>query len=133
MKRFLLCAAGAVLIAGCGRSGAEQPEAIVASAYAGESPSYAQETSYQERIRLLDEGSRNAVFLRSLRDAGIGCQQVAESVYLGTVHGHASWAATCRERTQWLVTVGGDDVARIMSLDDAHRTHHKRGPGQAAG
>jgi len=73
------------------------------------------------------EGQREAIFLRALKDAGIPCQWVDASNYLGTSLGNASWIASCDDRSQWLITVGANGVAQIMSLSNAKRTLQKGG------
>ena len=92
----------------------------------GSAPAAA-ETDYQQRLRTMAAGQRDAVFIRALRDAGIPCQGVEASSYLGTNSGNASWTASCEDRSQWLITVGSSGVAQIMSLSDAKRTLQKGG------
>lgn len=85
------------------------------------------ETPYQQQLRAMGDGQRNAVFIRALRDAGLPCQGVRASSYLGTNLGNASWTASCEDDSQWLITVGAGDVAQIMSIADAKRVLEKQG------
>lgn len=90
-------------------------------------PAAPETADYQQRLRTMADRQRDAVFIRALRDAGISCQGVEGSTYLGTNLGNASWTATCNDRSQWLITVGSSGVAQIMSLSDAKRTLQKGG------
>jgi hypothetical protein len=131
MRTILSCAA-ILLLAACGRD-VPEPQAVIAGAALAAPAPAATDATYQERLRALAPGARDAALLRAVRDAGVGCEAVATSEYLGTAHGHASWLTQCGGGERWLVTVGGDDTARVMSLADAHRTHMKRGTGRTDG
>lgn len=124
MQKILLVAIAVLAAGACGPLAPSDRSEVDNAAAAV--PAVA-ETDYQQRLRTMADGQRDAVFIRALRDAGIPCQGVEESSYLGTNQGNASWTASCDDRSQWLITVGSGGVAQIMSLSDAKRTQQKGG------
>lgn len=73
------------------------------------------EGDYAQRIGEMDEGARNAVFLRAIRDAGRECQQVQTSSGQGQVNGAPAWTATCDDGSQWTIIIGADGVAQVIN------------------
>lgn len=126
MRRIVFVAAAALAAGACGPL-APGETSSADNAAVPVSESAAAETDYQQRLRALPPGQREAVFIRALRDAGIPCQGVQTSNYLGTNLGNASWTASCEDDSQWLITVGAGEVAQIMSISDAKRVLQKQG------
>lgn len=73
------------------------------------------EGDYAERIAAMDDGARNAVFLRAIRDAGQDCQTVQSSSSQGQVNDAPAWTATCDNGSQWTVIIGRDGVATVVN------------------
>ena len=106
MKPILAAAAALILpLAACRDEAPDAGEANVA----------ARQGDYAQRIAAMDEGARNAVFLRAIRDAGRTCQHVEHSAAQGEVNGAPTWTATCDGGTQWTVIVGEGGVAQVAS------------------
>ena len=99
----------AIGLAGCGEEAADTVTNI-------QVPSSA---AYQERLLELNDMARNAVFLRALMDAERDCQQVVQSSYVGQYQGQPAWFAVCRNRGEWLVLIGNDGVAQVLSRSGA--------------
>lgn len=59
--------------------------------------------------------SRNAVFLRAIRDSGIACQDVNESEQIEATQGMPTWRAKCDNGAYHLVAIRGDGTAIVMS------------------
>lgn len=112
MNRIIAAGASllALVLAGCGD--ADQPENVTkVEVPSGE--------AYQERLLELNDMARNAVFLRALMDANQDCQQVTQSAFLGRYKGAPAWSATCFNRGEWLVLIGNDGVAQVISRHGA--------------
>lgn len=71
---------------------------------------------YQEEILSLDEGQRNAVFIRAIRDADVEntCQGVESSAYVGEYEGAPMWTARCSDGTDWAILLGPTGTAQVM-------------------
>ena len=74
-------------------------------------------TDYADRIAKMPGGGRNAVFIRALRDAGLDCQKVVQSVAAGSYQGMPLWAVSCRNSGPWAVMIGKDGVAQIFTAN----------------
>jgi hypothetical protein len=84
----------------------------------GPAPSPARENPFQQRIAALDEGQRNAVFLRAIRDAGQDCQGVAGSAEGGVQFGMPSWVARCSDGRDWLIMLAPDGRAHVARREE---------------
>src|SRR3546814_17101331 len=62
-------------------------------------------TNYQQEILSLDEGQRNAVFIRAIRHADIEgtCQVVESSAYVGELQTPPMWPARCSDGPHWAI------------------------------
>src|SRR3546814_11471388 len=74
-------------------------------------------TNYQQEIVSLDEGQRNAVFIRAIRDADIEgtCQGVESSAYVGEYQDAPMWTARCSDGTDWAIVLGPTGTAPVMA------------------
>ncbi|HEV2079206.1 MAG TPA: hypothetical protein VGR19_04830 [Allosphingosinicella sp.] len=119
MKPMLIAAAALALpLSGCKEPAPEADDANIT----------VPEGDYAQRIAGMDEGARNAVFLRAIRDAGRDCQQVERSASQGEVNGAPAWTATCDNGVQWTVMIGRDGVATVASTEELQAAAR---PGQA--
>ena len=83
------------------------------------------DNGYSARMAALNEGERNAVLFRAIRDAGRDCQGVARSQTVDPVQGKPAWLASCEDDGQWLVVMGNDGIATVTNareLAGARRT-----------
>lgn len=108
----------ALALAGCGD--AEQPEDVTQI----EVPSG---DVYQSQLQTMDEGARNATFIRALRDAGRQCQHVESSSFVGEENGVPTWTATCDDGVQWTIMIGNDGVAQVLSPQGAAQANVSTG------
>jgi hypothetical protein len=67
---------------------------------------------YQNRIAGMTEAARNAVFVRTIRDADQDCQNVLTSA-ASTAPGAPIWLATCEDGRHWAITIGPGGVASV--------------------
>lgn len=72
------------------------------------------EGEYEQRLRDMPEGQRNATFIRAIRDAGRECQNVTSSSYVGETNGAPTWTATCERGQQWTIMLGRDGIVQIV-------------------
>lgn len=98
-------------LAGCGQGGQDQNVTNI----------QVTQGNYQERLRTMDEGERNAVFIRAVRDAGWDCQHVSNSTYQGDQNGNPVWTAHCDNGTTWTIIVGPTGVAQVASAVQANK------------
>ena len=112
MKRFFVIAAPALVVATAACGDVEQPEDVTNIAVP--SP-----LAYQQELMGMTDMARNAVFLRAIRDAGRDCQEVTGSTYLGVQQDAPSWSATCRNESEWVILIGGDGIAQVVSATGA--------------
>lgn len=99
-----LCALG-----GCDGGAPRAPKATAASP-----------GGYVTRVRALNDGQRNGVLFRAIRDAGRTCQGVtrSEAAGAGAEGGQASpaaWVATCEDGTPWVVALADDGTATVAN------------------
>ncbi|HEY9553817.1 hypothetical protein [Allosphingosinicella sp.] len=80
-------------------------------------------TNYQQEILSLDEGQRNAVFIRAIRDADIEgtCQGVESSAYVGEYQDAPMWTARCSDGTDWAIVLGPTGTAQVMACAAAEQ------------
>jgi hypothetical protein len=76
-----------------------------------------QEAPAGDRVAALSEGQRNAVFVRAIRDAGLGCQGVEKSIPAGHFRDLPLWTATCSDGRSWTIVVPRSGVAQIFNAD----------------
>jgi hypothetical protein len=69
--------------------------------------------NYKARIDALDEGQRNAVMLRAIRDANQDCQAVIGSAATEVQFGMPAWVARCRDGRDWIVMLRPDGTALV--------------------
>lgn len=106
MKPMLIAAAALALpLAACGDDAGRTEQANIT----------VPEGDYAQRIAGMEEGARNATFLRAIRDAGHDCQTVQSSSSQGQVNEAPAWTATCEDRSQWTVIIGRDGVATVVN------------------
>ena len=74
------------------------------------------------RIDSLEEGPRNAVFIRAVRDAGRQCQRVVGSAYNGLHFGMPGWVARCEDGRDWLVMLRGDGTALVAERGEKNES-----------
>lgn len=99
----------ALALAGCGdRVKQADNEATAGRAAAAD---------YQKEILALDEGQRNATFIRAIRDADTQntCQGVVTSAYVGEHQGAPMWTAQCEDGTDWAILLGDAGTAQVMT------------------
>lgn len=77
------------------------------------------DNTYRERMASMNEGERNAVLFRAIRDAGRSCQGVTRSQGIDPVQGKPAWVATCDDGTPWLVVLGDDGIATVTNARPA--------------
>ena len=75
--------------------------------------------TFQERLQGLDEGQRNAVFIRAIRDAGLECQHVESSVSASAYQGMPVWTATCSGGSIWTIVIGDNGIAQVLNAREA--------------
>lgn len=104
----------ALALAGCGEGGEQTVEAPL-TAPEGE--------SYQDEILSLDQGQRNAVFIRAIRDVDVEqtCQGVESSAYVGEHEGTPMWTARCADGTDWALLIGPTGTAQVMLCEAAEQ------------
>jgi hypothetical protein len=105
----------ALTLAGCG-GGAEQ-------AGNGQTAETGPDQNYQQEILSLDEGQRNATFIRAIRDADTEgtCQGVVMSAYVGQYQGVPMWTARCEDGTDWAILIGDTGTAQVMTCTAAEQ------------
>ena len=105
----------ALALAGCG-SGSEQPDSAQTSATGTAD-------DYQQKLLGLDEGQRNAVFIRAIRDADAegSCQGVENSAYVGKHEGAPMWTARCSDGSDWAILLGPTGTAQVMACAAAEQ------------
>jgi hypothetical protein len=91
-------------LAACGTGGSEAPTNITVP-----------DNGYSARMASLNEGERNGVLFRAIRDAGRSCQGVTRSQSIDPVEGKPAWVATCDDGTPWLVVMGNDGIATVTN------------------
>jgi hypothetical protein len=106
MRRFALVMLAAAPLAACGGGGAAPTNDTEAS-NAGDTVA---------RITAMNEGERNAVLFRAIRDAQRDCQRVERSTAAPAVAGKPAWVATCDDNSHWLVAIGNDGIAAVAPV-----------------
>lgn len=86
------------------------------------------EGDYEQSLREMPEGQRNATFIRAIRDAGRDCQHVTTSERVGDVEGVPTWNATCEDGAQWTIMLGRNGIVQIV--DSAELQAHGIGNQQ---
>lgn len=71
--------------------------------------------NYTARVIALPEASRDAVFLRAIRDAGLLCQQVLGSERVETRGTPPVWRARCEDGSAHLMTVSAEGIVTVTS------------------
>lgn len=71
--------------------------------------------NYQAAVLELPDRQRNVVMVRAILDAGVPCQGVTKSVRVRDFEGAPTWAATCTDGRQHLITLSRDGTARVVS------------------
>lgn len=96
-------------LAACGRSGEDQAPADHRDA---------PETGAAAEVARLDEGLRNGVFEKAIRDSGSACPAVVKSERAQVRTGVKGWKVECDNGTAHLIDIGSDGTANVTS-----RTH----------
>lgn len=111
---YRLAGAAALLaLAACGDRDDDARNAAADTAAPGQ--------NYQAEIQGMEEGQRNAVFIRAIRDADLErtCQGVETSSYAGETEGVPTWVARCNDGVEWLVMIGENGTAQVISREEA--------------
>lgn len=120
MNRYtLVLGCLALPLAACG-GGAEQ-EAPAAQGNAAGAPTaniVVPAGNYEEQLRTMPEASRNATFIRAIRDAGRECQGVTASAARAPIQGAPAWTATCQDGRQWIILLGNDGVVQVTHEEE---------------
>lgn len=106
-KRMLflaLLSAGVGALPGCGSNGA-----------ADDGNSTVPATAYEKRLAAMQDGPRRAVFLRAIRDSGGDCQHVQVAASQERVADAPAWAAVCDNGSHWIILLGNDGIAKVVS------------------
>lgn len=103
MNKCMGFAALALALASCGDGGTADQASI-------EVP----EGNVQQRLEDMPERQRAAVFIRAIRDAGIPCQEIEQSRYIGEIEGQPSWAARCAGLGEHRIVIGRDGMASVI-------------------
>jgi hypothetical protein len=82
---------------------------------ASEGPALTNISNYTAEVAALPTRQRDAVFLRAIRDAGLGCQDVTKSMQVGDTAGQPLWRAECDGGTAHLIQVSPNGTAVITS------------------
>lgn len=69
----------------------------------------------ENALESMPEASRNAVFIRAIRDAGQECQHVESSERAGEHQGYPVWNATCQGGGTWTIVVMNDNTAAVLN------------------
>ena len=109
--RISVIAALALATAACGGSGQNQAANAISAANAAEPAG--------NQVAALSEGQRNAVFIRAIRDAGLDCQHVERSVPAEAGYNLPAWRATCQGGGEYVIAIGADGTAQILSENRA--------------
>jgi hypothetical protein len=67
----------------------------------------------QKKVRELDEGQRNIVLIRAIRDAGEDCQQVESSELMATSNNMPVYMANCAGGLVYAVVIRDDGTAAV--------------------
>ena len=73
----------------------------------------------QNRLETMPEATRNAVFIRAIRDAGQECQHVESSERAGEHQGFPVWNANCQGGGTWTIVVMNDGTAAVLNAAEA--------------
>ena len=101
------------LLAACGGN---EGETQLTNNIAADAPSV---SNAQAEVRALPEGQRNAVLIRAIRDAGLTCQHVEESMEAETSNNLPVFMATCEDGAVYAVAVGEDGTATVQPVTPA--------------
>lgn len=80
---------------------------------------HAHENPFQERLRAMPEGQRNAVFIRAIRDSGQECQHVENSAPRAAVAGAPTWTARCEGGRSYTIAILPSGVAQVVNDAEA--------------
>lgn len=97
-------------LAACGQS---QPTAEAQNVEVVSQPS--PKGGYENALRTMPVGQRNATLYRAIADAGRTCQEVDSSEAVGTVDGQPAWSATCHDGVTWIVVIGKNGMAAVTN------------------
>lgn len=81
-------------------------------------PAPASISEYKQRLDALTDQQRNGVFLRAVRDAGAGCQDVIGSAYHGIEFSMPSWVARCENGTDWMIMLDKGGRAHVARREE---------------
>lgn len=73
----------------------------------------------ENSLENLNEGQRNAVFIRAIRDSGQDCQHVDSSARAGEHQGLPLWTARCDNGVTWTIVLGNDGSAAVLNPNEA--------------
>lgn len=98
----------ALALAACGGS---EPEATPAQNAAADQAL----EGVEQRVAALSAGQRHGVFIRAIRDAGVGCQGVTGSEK-SPPPAKATWVANCGDGSRHIIAFTADGMARVTSM-----------------
>lgn len=74
---------------------------------------------FEERLRAMSEGERNAVFIRAIRDSGQDCQHVESSAPGPAVRGTPTWRARCERALSYTIAILPSGAAQVVNDAEA--------------
>lgn len=88
------------------------------SAPTNETPAIEVRSDQQNQLFELSDLNRDIAMRRAITDAGLRCQRVDGSGYVGKWENLDQWTATCDDGREWAVYVGADDTAQVRLCED---------------
>jgi len=119
MKRFI--PAAALALAAC--QGGAPPANIQKQAA----------NPFEERLRAMTEGERNAVFIRAIRDSRQDCQHVESSAPGEPVRGVPTWRAQCDGGASYTIAILPGGTAQIVNDAEARLVDGNQAAANANG
>jgi hypothetical protein len=115
--RLAIAGSAALLLAACGGgdssnnggSGNSSTNVSASNASAEKGKSAA-----QNQVRAMDEGQRNAVLIRAIREGGQECQQVERSELMATSNNMPVYMVTCEGAAVYAVVIRDDGSAVVQ-------------------
>lgn len=111
MVRTIGTGALALVAAACSGGGNETDANLT-----NEAAPAANTTDAQNRVRSLDEGQRNGVLIRAIRDARFNCQHVEGSLLSETSKSLPVYMATCEDGAVYAVAIRDDGSASVSPV-----------------
>lgn len=74
---------------------------------------------FEERLRAMAEGERNAVFIRAIRDSRQECQHVESAAPGEPVRGTPTWRALCERGLSYTIAILPSGTAQVVNNAEA--------------